>query len=70
MTSNKRITRSATPAPGVTVEVERESMGQVTEYEVYVTNAKGRVRWGGGTKREAQRIFDRTVKRFAKGVAK
>jgi hypothetical protein len=38
----------------------RSSMGQVTEYDVY--RITGRKYLGGGTKREAKRLFNAAVK--------
>lgn len=43
------------------VVVERSALGQVAEYDVYVMEGDEGKYLGGGTKREAQRIFDLTV---------
>ena len=39
--------------------VERMSLGQVTEYTVFRVEGEERTFLGTGTKREAQRIFDK-----------
>jgi hypothetical protein len=42
------------------VVMVRSSTGQVTEYDVYKVVDGKRVYVGGGTKREGQRLFDKT----------
>lgn len=46
--------------PG-TVTMVRTALGQVAEYDVYLVAGNHRNWIGGGTKREAQRLFDRTA---------
>lgn len=59
-----RVIREAALTATQKVVVGRSALGQVAEYDVYVTvDAEDRYQYlGGGTKREAQRIFDLTVK--------
>lgn len=53
-----RITRRKSLEDGREVVVERSALGQVIEYDVYVIDGEKREHKGGGSKREAQRIFD------------
>lgn len=56
----KRVIRSKSVGENVEVIVERMSLGQVTDYDTFRVADGEREYLGGGSKREAQRIFDRT----------
>jgi hypothetical protein len=64
-----RVTREAKLTTGSTVVVERSALGQVAEYDVYVVTGEHRAYKGGGSKREAQRIFDKIVRDDAQTAA-
>lgn len=63
-----RVTRSAVLADESVVRVERSAIGQSIEYDVYIVSGEARDYKGGGSKREAQRIFDRIVRDDAKAA--
>jgi hypothetical protein len=61
--TSKRITRQAKLSGLREVVVERSGLGQVAEYDVYIVHSSSaREYQGGGSKREAQRIFDGIVR--------
>lgn len=58
--SNTRVIRQKTVSDTVEITVERMSLGQVTDYLVYRTEGDEKKFLGSGTKKEAQRLYDRT----------
>lgn len=55
-----RVIRSKAAVGGGEVVVERESLGQVTDYTVWVVKGDERKLVGSGSKREAQKLYDKT----------